>query len=211
MRVKSAASLIANATRRFFGAVTSRMSPPSATLIGPIANVLRSRPPLAGPIRNGSAKPGTFTIPPLLEKAADSSVSGHPRHIIPPVKYSAEIRPWTLHGDFFRHQAPRADVPTSVYIHVQARVIGTFRQVPSMNLPGTSLHRKFPVSWTVFLVSTAFRRAIKRKHSAQSVILSAQEPEGVRQRRLAPVQSDFRGLQPRRSTRDVARHFDRSC
>src|SRR5882762_5411548 len=64
MRVKSAALLIANATRRLFGDVTSRMSPPSATLTGPIANVLRSRPPLTGLIRNGSAKPGTFTIPP---------------------------------------------------------------------------------------------------------------------------------------------------
>src|SRR6266849_4145293 len=109
MRVKSAALLIAKATRRLFGAATSRMSPPSATLIGPIANVLRSRPPLTGPIRNGSAKPGTFTIPPLLERAADSSVSGHPRHIIPPVKYSSAVTPSSTPGWNARYHASKSE------------------------------------------------------------------------------------------------------
>src|SRR5713226_7391361 len=88
-------------------------------------------------------------------------------------EHSAEIRSWTLHGDFFCDQAPRADVPTSIYVHVQTRVISAFRQVPPMNLPEVSLHRKFPVSWTIFLGGPAFRCGIQRKHSAQSVILSA--------------------------------------
>src|SRR2546427_405827 len=72
-----------------------------------------------------------------------------------------------------QNPALRADVPTPVYVHVQAGVIDTLRQIPTMNLPGASLHRKFPVPWTIFLGGPAFRGGVQRKHSAQSVILSA--------------------------------------
>src|SRR5260370_5403684 len=104
---------------------------------------------------------------------------------------SSEIRSWTLHGDFFRDQAPRADVPTSVYVRVQARVVSAFRQVPPMNPSRASLHGKLPLSCTIFLGGPALRCGVQCKHSAQSVILSPQETYNVLQRRLAPMQRVF--------------------
>ncbi len=98
VKVKSAALSIASATRRLFGLMTSRTSPPSATRTGPKTTAPRSLPPFTGPIRIASAKPGTFTIPPLLESAADSSTRGHPRRIMPPVKYCSAVTPSATSG-----------------------------------------------------------------------------------------------------------------
>ena len=98
VKVRSAAFSIASATLRRFGAITSRTSPPSATRTGPIVSAPRSRPPFKGPIRTGRVRPGTFTTPPLLESAADSSDTGQPRTIMPPVKYCSAVTPSTTSG-----------------------------------------------------------------------------------------------------------------
>ena len=110
--VKSAALSMASATRRLFGAITSRISPPSAIRTGPNTSMSRSRPPLTGPIRSGSAELGTFTIPPLLERAADSTWSGQPFRIIPPVKYCSAVTPSATSERNARYHANKSDAWT---------------------------------------------------------------------------------------------------
>src|SRR5260370_5051035 len=124
---------------------------------------------------------------------------------------SSEIGSWALHGEFFRDQAPGADVSTSVYVRVKARVVSAFRQVPPMNPSRASLHGKLPVSWTIFLGGPALGCGVQRKHSAESVILSPQEAEDGRQRRFAPMRRAFRRLQPRHNTRNVTCHLHHPC
>ena len=109
VNVRSAAFSIAGAARRSFGAMTSRGAPPSATRTGPITMRDRSRPPLTRPIRTGSTNPGTLTVPPLLESAADWMESGQPCRIMPPVKYWSAMIPSATSGWKARYQASKSE------------------------------------------------------------------------------------------------------
>src|SRR6266446_987699 len=98
----------------------------------------------------------------------------------------------------------------SLHIHIQAGIVRALRQVPAVDLPGAPLHQNLPVSWPISLGDPTLGSSIQSKDAAHSVILSAEKPEDIRQRRLAPMQSEFRGLQPCGSPCQVAEDSNRS-
>ena len=124
---------------------------------------------------------------------------------------SPQVRAQSFNRKLLGEQCSGSNVPPTADVHIQSGIVGTFGQIPAVDPPRARLHGIGPITRTVIGRRSALRRSVQSEKPTDAVILAVQKTEGIRKRSFAPVQSDLRRLQARRSAGEVTEHAEGSC